>query len=225
MNDSIWQEWINNFEWILAIAKKRKWSFKEFKIQPPIEKKLVKKLENKLGISYPDDFKEVLTKYASGVYLNWQIKGEETEGQFREIFCGGGRGHLWNFSNLESLYQDYLDWLIVCFEDMEDEDMGDEFNKIWHNKIPFIDVPNGDKITFGKKTEKGNPVIYLSHEGDDFHGSKLGDNFIDFMTKWSNLGCVGTEDWQFEPFIDFENKTYDYKENVVNEWKGWLNKH
>jgi hypothetical protein len=41
-------------------------------------------------------------------------------------------------------------------------------------------VPNGNIIAFGTEIEKGNTVIYLSHEGDDFHGS--------------NLGCVGIED-------------------------------
>ena len=35
----------------------------------------------------------------------------------------------------------------------------------------------------------------------NFHGQILGENFIDFMNKWTQLGCVGTEDWQFEPFL------------------------
>jgi hypothetical protein len=37
------------------------------------------------------------------------------------------------------------------------------------------------------RPEKGNQVVYLSHEGDDFHGQILGDNFIDFINNMDSI--------------------------------------
>ena len=151
--------------------------------------------------------------------MDWQIEGEETEGEFREIFCGAGRGYLWDFDTLRDDYKNIRGWITECFPNPDDE-----YDKVWYNKIPFLDVPNGDVIAFGDKTEFGNQVVYLSHEGDDFHGQILGENFIDFMNKWTQLGCVGTEDWQFEPFYDYEKKTMLSDKSMLNKWVKWLEK-
>ncbi|MEL7121761.1 MAG: hypothetical protein AAFO07_20095 [Bacteroidota bacterium] len=81
---------------------------------------------------------------------------------------------------------------------------------------------DGDLITFDQEAINGNPVIYLSHDDDDLHGAQLGDNFVDFISKWANLGCVGTEAWQFEPFYDYENKLLKSEGKVIDDWKTWL---
>ena len=220
MNEATWQEWVNKFEWIVKIAKRRKWTYEKLKINPPIPERTIKSIEKNLEVVFPQDFTEVLTKYASGVFLDWTIKGEETEGKFREIFCGGGRGYLWDYSILIENYKSYLSWIDACFPDPEDE-----IDKIWHNKIPFLSVPNGDIIAFGEETIYGNPVVYLSHDGEeDFNGARLGLNFVDFINKWSTLGCIGTEDWQFEPFYDYENKLLKKEGPAIEEWKKWLEK-
>jgi len=78
---------------------------------------------------------------------------------------------------------------------------------------------------FAFDIEKGNlncPVIYLSHDGSDNHGMKVGNNFIDFITRWSNIGCPGTEDWQIEPFYNYNNKQIDLTGERVSAWKKWL---
>lgn len=51
------------------------------------------------------------------------------------------------------------------------------------------------------------PVVYLSHEDGDLHGYRLGHNFIDFIDKWTQIGCPGLKDWQLEPFIESETST------------------
>lgn len=68
-------------------------------------------------------------------------------------------------------------------------------------------------------TENGCPVIFLSHDGSDFHGSHLADSFIEFITNWSNIGCVGTEDWILEIFYDSDSKKLMSESSVINEWK------
>lgn len=56
--------------------------------------------------------------------------------------------------------------------------------------MAFDLVANGDDA----------PVVYLSHDDGEGRGYKLGDNFIDFIDKWSKIGFVGGEDDQWLPF-------------------------
>ena len=219
MNKEIWNDWLARIEWILAIAKKRNWDYSELTIREPISKKAFEILEKELNLEYPADFKEILTNYSAGLLMDWQIEGEETEDEFEEIFCGGGHGYLWNFATLRDHYKNVHNWKEICFPNPEDD-----YDKVWYNKIPFLDVPNGDVIAFGEKTEKGNQVVYLSHDGSEFHGQILGENFIDFINKWTQIGCVGTEDWQFEPFYNYDNKKLLDDLSVLKKWKEWLEK-
>lgn len=53
----------------------------------------------------------------------------------------------------------------------------------------------------------------------DLHGHKLADNFIDFISRWSNIGCVGTEDWQFKPFYDFDKMEITKTDPVIERWR------
>src|SRR5690606_18981401 len=166
MNREIWENWIKRIEWILNIAKKRNWDYTELTIKEPISEKAFEILEKELNIKYPTDFKGILTKYSSGILMDWQIEGEEAEDEFEEIFSGGGRGYLWDFDTLRDDYKNIQGWIKESSNHPEDE-----YYKIWNDKIPFLDVLNGDIIAFGDKTEKGNQVVYLSHQyGDSFHG-------------------------------------------------------
>ncbi len=103
---------------------------------------------------------------------------------------GGGRGYIWDFDELENAYSGYT-CLIENLEEIDLEiykELKEDYEKIkhfWCTKIPFLSILNGDLIAFGKK-EKGYPVFYLSHETYEFNIFKLGDNFIDFMNKWTN---------------------------------------
>jgi cell wall assembly regulator SMI1 len=219
MDKAIWDKWVRDWNWILMIAKKRNWDHDPLLIKPPVKLSQITQLEKELGINYPSAFKTVLTEYASGVRFGWQIEGEETEGEFKGVFCGCGRGYLWDFGTLKDDYENYIKQL-EGFPNIDDE-----YDRVWHNKIPFLDVPNGDTIAFDiAKGLENSAVVYLSHEGDDFHGSRLGENFIEFITRWSNLGCIGTEDWQYEPFYDSEKRKLRDHAPVIERWKQWLEK-
>lgn len=45
----------------------------------------------------------------------------------------------------------------------------------------------------------------MSHDDGEGHGYKIGDNFLDFLEKWSKVAFVGAEDWQWLPFITNKN--------------------
>ncbi len=217
MNQDIWNNWLNNFTWILNVAKRRHWDYEPLGILPTIPATDVTALEVELGIQFPPDFKEVLVHFAGGVTLQWHMGEDNPGGIYREIFSGGGRGYLWDFDRLKDLYDYYLGWMDAVFAQQQKE-----ADPTWLKKIPFINVLNGDMIAFGEATDEGHPVVYLSHEQSDLHGYPLGKNFVDFMNRWSNIGCIGTEDWQLEPFYDFRKKELKLDGREVGKWKEWL---
>jgi SMI1 / KNR4 family (SUKH-1) len=220
MDKITWKKWLSDWNWILEIAKRRNWDYDSLIIKPTINIDEINKIEDEFQIKYPLEFKAVLTTFSSGVLFNWQIENEKTEGEFRQIFRGCGGGYLWDIETLRSDFENYIGPVQACFPDINDE-----YDKIWHNKVPFLDVPNGDMIVFDTSERQENcPIIYLSHDGSEFHGSRLAENFIEFISRWSNLGCVGTEDWQFEPFYDYDKEMIKNSDPIINRWKNWLEK-
>jgi hypothetical protein len=124
-------------------CKKKNWDTDPLIIKPTINADEIIQIENEFQIKYPFEFKTILTQYSSGVLFSWQIENEETEGAFRKIFCGCGRGYLWDIETLKSDVEKYNNWVSRCFSNIDDE-----YDKIWHNKVPFLNVPNGDIIAF-----------------------------------------------------------------------------
>lgn len=222
MNSITWNKWLDDWKWIIAISQKRNWNFAPIDINPKIDNTEIDKIENEFGIKYPLDFKTVLTEYAGGISFGWQIENEDTEGEFKPIFCGVGgvsnykpKPFLWNFESLSALYKTYLNWLKDCFNDPTDP-----YDAHYYDKIPFIDVGNGDLIVFNT----GGEIIYLSHDDGPLHGEKLADNFIEFITLLSNLGCIGNESDQFEVFYDEKNQKLMDNDLKIERWKNWLEK-
>lgn len=221
MNKEIWNNWKSNWEWILSIAKKRKWEIiDDLIIKPPVSLQEVRETEKQLNLTLPEEFVDVLTNYSSGVNFFFQIEGEETEGDYRQIFSAGYE-QIWDFESLPDLKESYDGWLNECFNNPDDE-----YDRIWQHKVPFIHVATGDLIAFDVSNgTSGCPVVFLSHDGSDMHGKRLGYNFVDFITRWSNVGCFGPEDWQFEPFYDEEQDILLLDGPAVENWKdGFLNR-
>jgi len=67
MNKELWETWISNWKWIIAIANRRGWNVRdELKIKEPVSLDIITKLENAHQIILPVEFIEVLTNYSSG---------------------------------------------------------------------------------------------------------------------------------------------------------------
>ncbi len=223
MNNEIWISWNQKWEWILSIAIKRNWNYESLKIIPPVDLNTIQKTEELFKIKFPVEFRDVITQYASGIKFGWQIEGEaDPSGELNGIFCGCGgvteyrtNAYLWDFNNFSELYKTYQGWITDCYNDPTDS-----YGKHYYDKIPLIDVPNGDLIVFDNLGQ----VIYLSHDDGPLHGERLSENFIEFITIWSNLGCVGTESEQFSVFYDNGKKRIMNSGDKIEKWKKWLQK-
>lgn len=235
MNNEIWQQWLANFKWIAEISEKCRWhTFKsipvtelgkdkgwdvhQLEVKPAVEMARIKDLEKATNQTYPDDFKLVMARYSSGVHLNWHMGDSKVAG-FDDVFCGCGYGYIWDFEVLEEVYKDYVGWITDCWTDPSDD-----YGGVYYDKVPFISVPNGDLIAFSKTIVNGcSEVIYLSHDDGRLHGQRLARTFVEFISRWSNIGCVGPEDWQIVPFYDFERRYISFDSPSVLKWKSLLN--
>lgn len=93
---------------------------------------------------------------------------------------------------------------------------------VWHNKLGFMEVGKGDYIAFDLLVPNDPPVVYLSHDDGQGHGFILGHNFIDFMNRWTRIGCVGREGWQMFPFLEGPNTgIMPDSENAI-KWRDYL---
>jgi len=93
---------------------------------------------------------------------------------------------------------------------------------VWHDKLAFAEVGNGDLLAFDTAVSDDGPIVYLSHDDGDGHGKRMADNFVDLMERWSPLGCPGSEDWQWIPFCDTSSGLIDPNGPNADRWRQWL---
>lgn len=153
----------------------------------------VKQKEELLGVKLPNSFKKVLTEFSGSFGLRWFMpKDLELPDEFNEIFCGTPH---WDLNLLIQFEEERRGWVDSVFSNQEDE-----YDAVWHNKLAFCEVGNGDYLAFDITEGNDAPVIYLSHDDGEGHGYKLANNFGELIDNWSRLAFVGCEDWQWIPF-------------------------
>lgn len=151
--------------------------------------------EHKLGHPLPSSFQDSLLHFAKG--LDFQGKFPEDIGfpkPLREIFCSA---LCYSLDAIVEMNQEKEKWVHDVFPDRNNE-----YDKVWHNKLAFMSVPNGDYIAFDLEDEKEDKrVVYLSHDDGVGHGYVLGNGFGDFVNRYIRICCCGSEEWQITPFM------------------------
>ena len=173
-------------------------------------------VEKKIGMRLPDAFRKVVLEFAAGIDFEWRLPDEiKFPDEFRGIFAGQ---FTWNLKDIPEINESKDGWVRECFSNEDDP-----YDKVWHNKLGLMEVGNGDFIAFDlKEYPKKAPIVYLSHDDGEGHGYVLGDDFIDFMGRWTNIGCPGLEDWQMLPFIDSTTSGINpYGKNAI-AWRALL---
>ncbi|WP_346780829.1 SMI1/KNR4 family protein [Paenibacillus sp. PastM-2] len=122
----------------------------------------------------------------------------------------------WSIKSIVAAEEERKGWEQQVFSDLDDE-----YDRVWHNMLGFMAVGNGDFVAFDLSVPADPPVVYLSHDGGDGHGYSLGDNFMDFMDRWSKIGCVGCEDWQLIPFMDSPVSGILPDSDNAKLWRSW----
>lgn len=166
----------------------------DLKIEEPATVDQIESIEHKLGVSLPESFKHVLLHFSAAFSFRWFLPDDfELPDKYRGIFSGRVD---WNLNNIVEIDEERRGWIEHVFPDPEDK-----YDKVWHQKLAFLEVGNGDYFAFDLSEQREYPIVYLSHDDGEGHGYSLGNNFIKFLDNWSRIGFVGPEDWQWMPFV------------------------
>ena len=167
-------------------------------IGKPATEEEIKAVEEQLGYILPSYFREVLLENTAHLDFYWDINDITDEGDISlpdklvEIFRGQ---LLFGLDLLLDYEDDRKGWVKEVYPDYNNE-----YDRVWHNKMSFHQVGNGDYIAIELEPENYGKVVYLSHDGSENHGLYIASNFKEFLMNYAAIGCIGGEDWQWEPF-------------------------
>ena len=167
-------------------------------IEKPATEEEVKAVEAQLGYTLPPHFREVLLENTAHLEFGWNISKFLEE---REDFLS---------DELRGVYYSDLLFGLDLLLDYEDNrqgwvrevypDYNNEYDRVWHNKMAFLHIVNGDYIAIELERKNYGKVVYVSHDGSENHGLYIADNFKEFLMNYAAVGCTGGEDCQWEPF-------------------------
>ena len=184
-------------------------------IEKPATEEEVKAVEAKLGYTLPPHFREVLLENTAHLEFGWDIDDIIDEedislpDKLAEIFRGK---LLFGLDLLLGYEEDRQDWEGDAYPNSDKE-----YDRVWHNKMSFFQVGNGDYIAIELEPENYGKVVYLSHDGSENHGLYIADNFKEFLMNYAAVGCTGGEDWQWEPFYT-KDKGIDPTSKNTKTW-------
>ena len=173
-------------------------------IEKPATEEEIKAVEAKLSYTLPPHFREVLLENTAHLEFYWSIYTDEDEDyedeengvflpeELAEIFCGE---LLFGLDLLLGYEESRKSWVEDVYPDYNNK-----YDRVWHNKMSFQQVGNGDYIAIELEPENYGKVVYLSHDGSENHGLYIADNFKEFLMNYAAVGCTGGDDWQWESF-------------------------
>lgn len=166
----------------------------ELVVEEPASIAEVEAVENIIERKLPLQIRDFFLQYSKKCEFSaWLPDDFELPDELDEIFSATFLISLEEFADVENARKD---WVEECFTDEEDE-----YDSVWHHKLGFMHVPNGDIIAFDvKRNETNPPVVYLSHDDGDGHGYILGKDFDTYFEQLLLVGACGNEDWQMLPF-------------------------
>ena len=186
-------------------------------IEKPATEEEIKAVEAKLGYTLPPHFREVLLENTAHLEFGWDIDDIIDEedislpDKLAEIFRGK---LLFGLDLLLDYEQDRQDWEGEVYPNSDKE-----YDRVWHNKMSFQQVGNGDYIAIELEPENYGKVVYLSHDGSENHGLYIANNFKEFLMNYAAVGCTGGEDWQWEPFYTAGKGIDPSSENALAWYK------
>lgn len=219
MTEFNWRNFINELEKFQKRIENIGGYIREIEIGAPTKEEEILEVEKKLGYSLPKDFRDILLNYSSHFEYYWNIYRDENEKQielpdnFKAIFCGNLH---WGLDLLLNFEESRKGWVDICYPNYDNE-----YDKVWHNKLAFCEVGNGDYIAIELEKENYGKIVYLSHDGGEGHGYYLANNFKELLNNWASIGCVGGDDWQWFPFYT-EGKGIDPDCENTKLWRDFI---
>ncbi|CAN0509108.1 unnamed protein product, partial [Discosporangium mesarthrocarpum] len=165
-------------------------------------------VEKAIGQRLPEDMRNFLLETAGKIIFDWGFNEEvpaESPVEWGSIY--------FDLSQIPEWEDGRQSWASNVFPDINDE-----YDAVWHDKIAFQHVVNGDLIALDSQGQ----VVYLSHEDGDGHGVVLASTFTKFMTEWLRLGCPGPEDDDLLAFQSSPGGPIDSRSGAGTAWRALL---
>lgn len=177
-------------------------------VLPPASAAEVRAVEVRLGFRLPRSLRAVVRTMTAGIAFYWRL--HDADGQQQDGACD------WSLARLPEMEVARQEWVRACFLDIERPG-----HRRWQRALAFQEVGNGDMLAIDL-AKAGRPVIYLNHEDERLHGWRLGDDFADFLERWTRLGCVGPEHWTLRPFLTSRTGGLDAEGAEARRWRADL---
>jgi ankyrin repeat protein len=165
--------------------------------------------------------------------FEWRAnRQDEPRGELSSCYGGGIRGTVWSAEYVIQLEGSLMPWVEMHADNLRDQDQeaqAQDLVAFWQRHLAIHSLPNGDMLTLDLRNDdpQKQPVRYFSHESDGLHGRALAPDFFNFISRWTALGCVGSEWWSWDAFtIDSEPDCsyFDPQSPAAQRWVAWLDK-
>lgn len=178
-----WYYWEQRCNTFLESVKKIGGKAEGFIIKPPASLIEVRKIEEQIGLTLPQSFVKVITEYSRGIEMAWSLPKHEDlivplPKELRGLFACN---FSWNLNDIPTVESDRKGWDSEVFNNSDDH-----YDSVWHEKLAFMEVGNGDYLAFDLSIPIDPPVVYLSHDDGKGHGYTLGVNFLTFSINGLN---------------------------------------
>ncbi len=169
-------------------------------------------LEARLDLPLPPTFKRMLCEYSRHVEFRWFAPdGVVFPEPFQSNFCGDLH---WSIGFTEQFNNNKNDWINKVFPNADDP-----YDAVWHKKLAFYEVGNGDYLAVDLSPERYEEIVYLSHDDGEGHGYVMASNIIDLLRRWVPLACTGGDDWQWLPFTDSKQGPINPESAEAARWR------
>lgn len=188
---------------------------RELVFEPPAELDEVQSLERELGFQLPPSFRDTLLTISGHVQFRWFAPSDL---EFPKPFKSNFSGELhWSIEFTKSFNKAKNDWVKKVFPNPSDP-----YDSVWHNKLAFQEVGNGDYLAIDLALSTYEQIVYLSHDDGEGHGYVLAEDFRELLKRWVPLACPGGEDWQWLPFTNDRTTPIDPVCENAKAWRDLL---
>lgn len=200
---------------IIKTLESQSFDTRQFVFGPCASESELIEVETFLGHEIPQGFRNILRFVSAHVEFQWFAPPVRS---FPEPFSHHRSGGLhWSLAKLREFHQDKANWINIVFKDPHDE-----YDRVWHNKLVFQAVGNGDYLAIDLDPRSLGQIVYLSHDDGWGHGYVMAESFLDLIKRWVPLACVGAESWHWHLFTNSELTPIDPTSETANNWRGLL---
>ena len=232
MEKAIWERWVSRMHWISERVRAKGGEVEGPEIWPPVSLSQAKEFKHITGLSLPEDFVEMITKFSGGFRFAWSL--DDCNDLRKDFPVSGGNWEVpfIGVSEQRPLVEVYLEFQKEFREGALNWIYHAEFDhhediRLTRHVLPYcfplyVFYGNGGDFLVLRFDVEPSQVLYLDHEwGFSVRGRALiGKGLREFMETWSKLGYPEVD--RYSVFFDEDKGMISAENKVGQEWIRWL---